>query len=49
MLYSTITLFSTVVGLIFISHMNGWKMDRKYGIILLIWYFIVMLFATLYE
>lgn len=29
--------------------MNGWKMDRKYGIILIIWYFVVMIFASLYE
>jgi len=48
-LYSTITLFSTVVFLIFASHINGWKMDKKYGGILLIWYFIVMIFASLYE
>lgn len=48
-LYSTFTLFSTVVFLILASHANGWKMDRKYGIILLIWYFVVMAFASLYE
>jgi len=48
-LYSTFTLFSTVVFLIMASHANGWKMDRKYGIILLIWYFVVMAFASLYE
>jgi sodium/potassium/calcium exchanger 4 len=48
-LYSTFTLFSTVIFLIGASHMNGWKMDRKYGIILIIWYFVVMIFASLYE
>jgi Ca2+/Na+ antiporter len=48
-IYSTFTLFSTVVFLILASHHNGWKMDRKYGIILLIWYFVVMVFASLYE
>jgi len=48
-LYSTFTLFSTVVFLIGASHANGWKMDKKYGLILLIWYFVVMLFASLYE
>jgi len=48
-LYSTFTLFSTVVFLILASHANGWKMDRKYGVILLVWYFIVMAFASLYE
>jgi len=48
-LYSTMTLFSTVIFLIVASHMNSWRMDRKYGIILLIWYFVVMVFASLYE
>lgn len=48
-IYSTVTLFSTVVGLVVISHMNGWKLDRKYGFILIVWYAIVMIFATLYE
>jgi len=48
-LYSTFTLFSTVIFLIVASHLNGWKMDRKYGIILIIWYFVVMIFASLYE
>ncbi|XP_023330906.1 probable sodium/potassium/calcium exchanger CG1090 [Eurytemora carolleeae] len=48
-LYSTLTLFSTVIFLIVASHINSWRLDRKYGIILLIWYFIVMIFASLYE
>jgi len=48
-LYSTFTLFSTVVFLIGASHVNGWKMDRKYGIILIIWYVVVIIFASLYE
>ena len=48
-IYSTFTLLSTVVFLILASHLNGWKMDRRYGIILLVWYFVVMIFASLYE
>uniref|UniRef100_A0A224XLU0 Putative k+-dependent ca2+/na+ exchanger nckx1 n=1 Tax=Panstrongylus lignarius TaxID=156445 RepID=A0A224XLU0_9HEMI len=33
--YSTLTLLSTVVFLLGITHMNGWKMDKRYGIILM--------------
>ncbi|KAK3883945.1 hypothetical protein Pcinc_011757 [Petrolisthes cinctipes] len=47
--YSTISLFSTVIFLIVATHLNGWKLDKKYGIILLIWYLIFMIFASLYE
>merc|ERR1719228_1186106 len=49
LLYSTFSLLSTIVFLIVASHYNGWKLDRKFGVILLIWYFIFMIFASLYE
>jgi hypothetical protein len=49
LVYSTISLFSTVVFLILAAHFNGWKLDRKLGIVLLIWYFIFMIFASMYE
>jgi len=49
LVYSTFSLLSTVVFLIVASHYNGWKLDRKFGVILLIWYFIFMIFASLYE
>ena len=49
LVYSTFSLLSTIVFLIVASHYNGWKLDRKFGIILLIWYFIFMTFASLYE
>ncbi len=49
LIYSTFSLLSTIVFLIVASHCNGWKLDRKFGIILLIWYFIFMVFASLYE
>ena len=48
-LYSTLTLFTTVVFLIGASHANNWKMDKRYGSILLFWYFVVMAVASLYE
>jgi hypothetical protein len=37
LLYSTFSLFSTVVFLIVVCHVNSWKLDKKLGIILLIW------------
>ena len=43
------SLFSTVVFFILCCHFNSWKLDKKLGIILLIWYFIFMTFASLYE
>jgi len=49
LVYSTFSLLSTIVFLVVASHYNGWKLDRKFGIILLIWYFIFMIFASLYE
>ncbi|KAK8748011.1 hypothetical protein OTU49_016269 [Cherax quadricarinatus] len=47
--YSTISLFSTVIFLIIATHMNGWKLDKKYGVVLMFWYLIFMVFASLYE
>lgn len=47
--YSTLSLLSTVVFLIVATHLNGWKLDKKYGIILMIWYLIFITFASMYE
>ncbi|KAK9730660.1 Sodium/calcium exchanger protein [Popillia japonica] len=47
--YSTLSLLSTVVFLVGATHMNGWKLDRRYGIILMIWYLIFISFASMYE
>ncbi|KAJ8920092.1 hypothetical protein NQ315_011747, partial [Exocentrus adspersus] len=47
--YSTLSLLSTVVFLVVATHMNGWKLDRRYGIILMIWYLIFIAFASMYE
>ncbi|KAF2882601.1 hypothetical protein ILUMI_23569 [Ignelater luminosus] len=47
--YSTLSLLSTVVFLVVATHLNGWKLDRKYGIILMIWYLLFITFASLYE
>lgn len=47
--YSTLSLLSTVVFLLVATHLNGWKLDKKYGIILMIWYLIFITFASMYE
>ncbi|EEB17198.1 sodium/potassium/calcium exchanger 5 precursor, putative [Pediculus humanus corporis] len=47
--YSTLSLLSTVLFLIVATHMNGWKLDKKYGVILMIWYLLFITFASLYE
>lgn len=47
--YSTLSLLSTVVFLLVATHLNGWKLDKKYGVILMIWYILFISFASLYE
>ncbi|KAH8311563.1 hypothetical protein KR044_006914, partial [Drosophila immigrans] len=47
--YSTLSLFSTVVFLILSTHLNGWKLDKRLGIILMIWYLFFITLAALYE
>lgn len=47
--YSTLSLLSTVVFLLLSVHLNGWKLDRRLGIILMIWYFLFISLASMYE
>lgn len=47
--YSTLSLLSTIVFLLVATHLNGWKLDRKYGFALLCWYFFFMIIASMYE
>ncbi|XP_068153596.1 probable sodium/potassium/calcium exchanger CG1090 [Drosophila tropicalis] len=47
--YSTLSLFSTVVFLILSTHLNGWKLDKRLGIILMVWYIFFITLASLYE
>ena len=47
--YSTLSLLSTIAFLLGATHLNGWKLDRKYGVALLGWYFFFMLIASMYE
>lgn len=47
--YSTVSLLSTVAFLIVATHLNGWKLDKKLGVVLMIWYLIFITLASLYE
>ncbi|CAK9800315.1 Sodium/potassium/calcium exchanger 5 [Anthophora quadrimaculata] len=47
--YSTVSLLSTVIFLVLATHLNGWKLDRRYGVILMLWYLVFIVFASLYE
>ncbi|KAJ8683433.1 hypothetical protein QAD02_019225 [Eretmocerus hayati] len=49
LIYSTVSLLSTVVFLVVATHFNGWKLDRQYGIVLMVWYILFIIFASLYE
>lgn len=47
--YSTLTLLLTVVFLLLATHLNSWKLNKKYGAILLAWYSFFMVVAIMYE
>lgn len=47
--YSTVSLLSTVAFLLVATHLNGWKLDKKLGIVLMIWYLVFITMASLYE
>nr|XP_022335494.1 probable sodium/potassium/calcium exchanger CG1090 [Crassostrea virginica] len=49
LLYSTLTLLLTVVFLLVATHINGWKLTKRYGIVLMIVYIIFNVLASLYE
>ncbi|CAH0721028.1 unnamed protein product, partial [Brenthis ino] len=49
LVYSTLSLFSTVIFLVVATHANGWKLDRKFGAVLMVWYLLFITLASLYE
>ncbi|KAL5283557.1 hypothetical protein ACFFRR_006048 [Megaselia abdita] len=49
LIYSTLSLFSTVVFLLLSTHLNGWKLDKRLGVILMVWYVLFITLAALYE
>ncbi|TPP62601.1 Sodium:potassium:calcium exchanger [Fasciola gigantica] len=49
LLYATLTLFSTVLFLLGVTHLNRWRLTKPYGIVLLIGYVVVLIFCSCYE
>jgi Ca2+/Na+ antiporter len=47
--YSSITLLTTVIFLLVSIHINGWKLDKKYGVLLMIVYVFFNILAVMYE
>ena len=47
--YTSLMLLSTVIFLVVAIQLNGWKLDIKFGILLLIVYLIFNVLAILYE
>jgi sodium/potassium/calcium exchanger 4 len=47
--YSTLSLLSTVAFLLLATHYNGWRLNKTYGVLLLLWYLLFMILASLYE
>ncbi|KAK2154216.1 hypothetical protein LSH36_274g01058 [Paralvinella palmiformis] len=47
--YSSLTLLSTVVFLLVATHLNGWRLTKGYGVILMIVYVLFNILACLYE
>ncbi|KAK2193570.1 hypothetical protein NP493_11g01006 [Ridgeia piscesae] len=47
--YSSLTLLSTVVFLLVATHVNGWRLTKKYGVVLLIVYILFNCVSSLYE
>ncbi|XP_063705385.1 probable sodium/potassium/calcium exchanger CG1090 isoform X1 [Culicoides brevitarsis] len=47
--YSTLSLLSSVVFFLVTVHLNGWKLDKRLGIFLMIWYLLFITLASLYE
>ncbi|KAA0197728.1 Sodium:potassium:calcium exchanger [Fasciolopsis buskii] len=49
LLYATLTLFSTVLFLLGVTHLNRWRLTKPYGVVLLIGYIVVLIFCSCYE
>ena len=49
MVYSTVSLFSTIIFLVVATHLNKWKLDKKYRCALILWYLVFICVASMYE
>ncbi|CAG0915748.1 unnamed protein product [Notodromas monacha] len=47
--YMTLSLFSTVIFLLVATHATRWRLTMGYGVVLVLWYFVFIIFALLYE
>ncbi|ELU13712.1 hypothetical protein CAPTEDRAFT_22628, partial [Capitella teleta] len=47
--YSALTLLSTVVFLLVATHLNGWRLTKMYGILLIVMYALFNVLASCYE
>lgn len=47
--YSTLSLLSTVAFLLIATHYNKWQLNKTYGVVLMLWYLLFMILASLYE
>ena len=47
--YSAITLLSTVVFLLVAMFFTKWRLDKKFGVVCLLVYVVVIIFSCLYE
>ncbi|XP_076468406.1 sodium/potassium/calcium exchanger 5-like [Babylonia areolata] len=49
LLHSSVLLLSTVAFLLLATHLNGWRLTMRYGLVLLVVYVIYTILAALYE
>ena len=47
--FTAVTLFGTVVFLLISMLINGWKLDKKFSVVCLVVYFLVITVACLFE
>ncbi|XP_076461771.1 putative sodium/potassium/calcium exchanger CG1090 [Babylonia areolata] len=49
LVYSSLMLLSTVAILLIVTHLNGWRLTKKYGVFLLVIYVLYTILASMYE
>ncbi|KER32757.1 hypothetical protein T265_01242 [Opisthorchis viverrini] len=49
LVYAVLTLFTTVLFLLGVTHLNRWRLTKPYGLVLLLGYFVVLVFCSCYE
>ena len=49
LLYATLTLLVTVLFLLIATHLNSWRLTKKYGVVLMIVYVFFTALTSMYE